>query len=57
MPKVWVPQSKLFQSPIFEVTLSQEPPDKIKMALKALTDDEKCDLKEQFTAIDKDESG
>jgi len=27
------------------------------MALKALTDDEKCDLKEQFTAIDKDESG
>jgi len=27
------------------------------MALKALTDDEKCELKEQFTVLDQDESG
>lgn len=35
----------------------QGPSDKFEMALKALTDDEKGELKEQFGVLDKDESG
>ena len=35
----------------------QGPSDKVAMALKALTDDEKTELKDQFGVIDKDESG
>ena len=37
--------------------LFQGPSLKFDMALKALTDDEKTELKEQFTVLDKDESG
>ena len=35
----------------------QGPSDKLNMALKALTDDEKTELKEQFCVLDKEESG
>ena len=35
----------------------QGPSDRLAMSLKALTDDEKSELKEQFTVLDKEESG
>ena len=37
--------------------LVQGPSDKLKMSLKALTDDEKTELKEQFCVLDREESG
>ena len=46
----WVKNAQLFVSWKDSLT-------RIRMALKALTDDEKAELREQFTAIDKDESG
>jgi len=38
-------------------TVRKGPSDKFEMALKALTDDEKAELKEQFGVLDKGESG
>ena len=35
----------------------QGPSDRLNMSLKALTDDEKTELKDQFTVLDKEESG
>ena len=35
----------------------QGPSDRVNMSLKALTDDEKTELKEQFCVLDKEESG
>ena len=43
--------------PFFTYLLFKGPSLKFDMAVKALTDDEKMELKEQFTVLDKAESG
>ena len=44
-------------SKVNSLSLLQGPSDKFAMSLKALTDDEKTELKDQFTVLDKSESG
>ena len=44
-------------SNVNSLSLLQGPSDKLALSLKALTDDEKTELKDQFTVLDKSESG
>ena len=54
---VFAPDLNIICSHSHQTFFVQGPSDKLKMSLKALTDDEKTELKEQFCVLDREESG